>query len=131
MRIQRTLIMACLLLTIGFVHAATGTIDSIGKYAYSETATWINFAPTDGGVTVTRTGLSGFAWCKGAGWIKLGSDAGGPYANTSATDWGVNVTYSTPVPGGGPILGPCLAAEKALGGVERGQWSDQQGNSGG
>ena len=101
---------ACLLLATSLSLAATGTIDATAKYAYSENATWINFAPTDGGVTVTRKGLSGYAWCKGAGWIKLGSDTSGtgtagPYANTNATDWGVNVTYSTNVPGGGTLSG--------------------------
>lgn len=40
---------------------------------------------------VTPTFLSGFAWAENIGWIKLGADAGGPYGNTSATNWGVNL----------------------------------------
>jgi PKD repeat protein len=104
MRIQLTLITACLLLVTTLAHAATGTIDSTAKYAYSENAGWINFAPTDGGVTVSRTALSGYAWCETVGWINLGSGTA-PYANTSATNWGVNVAYSANVPGGGALSG--------------------------
>jgi hypothetical protein len=56
----------------------------------------VNFAATHGGVTVVEDGangyLKGFAWAENIGWIKLGAGAGaGPYANTSATDWGVNM----------------------------------------
>ena len=60
------------------------------KFAWSETAGWMNFNPAYGGVVVHDTHLSGFAWAENIGWIKLGADAGGPYANTSAEDWGVN-----------------------------------------
>ena len=102
----QTMIAACLLIGAGHTHAATVTIDPTAQYAYSENAGFINFAPTDGGTTVTRTALSGYAWCESAGWIRLGSgDGTGSYANTSATDWGVNVAYSANVPGGGTLSG--------------------------
>ena len=104
MKTPRLTITACLLLATALTHAATGTIDPTAKYAYSENAGWLNFAPTDGGVSVTRTALSDYAWCETTGWIKLGSGTG-PYANTSATDWGVNVAYSANVPGGGSLSG--------------------------
>ena len=73
-----------------------GVIDTTEKWAWSENARWLNFRPTHGGVTVHDTHLSGYAWSESLGWIKLGADedtapgAGGPYFNTSATDWGVN-----------------------------------------
>ena len=73
---------------------AEGNIDTANKFAWSEAAGWLNFAPTHGGVTVLleKSGyLSGYAWAENIGWIKLGSDAGGPYANTGADDWGVNL----------------------------------------
>jgi hypothetical protein len=106
MRIQLTLITAWLLPAMGLAHAATGTIDPTAKYAYSENAGFINFASTDASVTVTRTALSGYAWCETAGWIKLGSGSGtSPYANTSATDWGVNVAYNSNFTGGAALSG--------------------------
>jgi hypothetical protein len=65
------------------------------RFAWSENTGWINFAPTHGGgATVVSAGangyLSGYAWSENLGWIKLG-DGTGPYANNSATDWGVNM----------------------------------------
>ncbi len=59
-------------------------------YAWSETAGWINFSPSHGGVTVHDTHLSGYAWAENFGWILMGVESGGPYANTSSTNWGVN-----------------------------------------
>ena len=74
---------------------AAGNIDPTNKFAWTENVGWVNFAPTNGGVTVHYNGtsgyLTGFAWGENIGWIKLGADSGGPYANTSATDWGVNL----------------------------------------
>lgn len=82
----------CLLST--GVWAATG-IDSTHKHAWTENTGWANAAPTNGGVTVHFNGTSGYltglAWGENIGWIKLGNDAGGPYANSSASDWGVNL----------------------------------------
>ncbi|MFP4422417.1 MAG: Ig-like domain-containing protein, partial [Desulfococcaceae bacterium] len=73
---------------------ATATnIDTVEKYAWSETAGWVNFRPSDGGVRVYGDHLEGFAWAENLGWIQLGShDGGGPhtYGNTTAGDWGVN-----------------------------------------
>jgi hypothetical protein len=46
-------------------------------------------------VTVLPTHLTGYAWHEGTGWVKLGSDSGGPYANTTAANWGVNLDTLT------------------------------------
>ncbi|MEI6234625.1 MAG: hypothetical protein WCT04_16340 [Planctomycetota bacterium] len=97
-------ILTSMLLVSGLVHAATGTIDPVAKYVYAENAGYINFAPSNGGVAVTHTFLSGFAWCESVGWIKLGS-GNGPYTNTNSTDWGVNVTYSGGVASDGMLSG--------------------------
>ena len=74
---------------------ATGNIDPTNKNAWTENTGWANAAPTNGGVTVHFNGtsgyLTGYAWGENIGWIKLGDNPGGPYANTSATDWGVNL----------------------------------------
>ena len=69
-------------------RAAEGTISDTDKWAWSENAGWINFRPIHGGVTVLDTCLTGYAWAENIGWIKLGNDSGGPYPNTTATDWG-------------------------------------------
>ncbi len=70
---------------------ASGNISATDKYAWAETSGWINFRPTDAGVMVNQTFLSGYAWAENIGWIKLGADAGGPYGNTSSANWGVNL----------------------------------------
>lgn len=74
------------------LEAASGAPQPVTGFAWSETSGWVDFAPDGGGVSVHGYYLSGFAWSENLGWIKLGSDGGGPYANTGATDWGVNRT---------------------------------------
>jgi hypothetical protein len=66
------------------------TISTTAKIAWAENAGWTNHRPLHGGVTVNSNYLSGYAWHENLGWLKLGSDAGGPYLNTSTTNWGVN-----------------------------------------
>ena len=77
----------------GMVFAA-GDIDPTNKYAWAENAGWHNYAPTHGGVTVHPNGangyLSGYVWAESIGWIKLGAGTG-PYANTTANNYGVNL----------------------------------------
>ncbi|RLG27618.1 hypothetical protein DRO03_11755, partial [Methanosarcinales archaeon] len=77
--------------------AAEGNISNTEKYAWSENAGWQNFRPSDGGVTVQDTYLSGYAWAENLGWIKLGHTPweGGQYNNNAADDWGVNKDSAT------------------------------------
>ncbi|MBF0439762.1 MAG: tandem-95 repeat protein, partial [Magnetococcales bacterium] len=70
--------------------AATYGISSTNKYAWSENGGWVNFRPTQGGVTILPDHLAGYAWGENIGWIALGADGAGPYTNTTATNWGVN-----------------------------------------
>jgi hypothetical protein len=74
---------------------ASGNTDPTNKHAWAENAGWANAAPMSGGMTVHYNGASGYltglVWGENIGWIKLGDASGGPYANTSATDWGVNL----------------------------------------
>jgi len=53
------------------VHAATGGINSVHKYAWSNVGGWINFAPANSTVTVGDSGLTGYAWSANDGWINL------------------------------------------------------------
>ncbi len=73
-------------------------IDPAEKFAWSSQTGWQNWAPTHGGgVTVVKSGangyISGYVWAENVGWIKLGSGTG-PYANSDATNWGVNMDAS-------------------------------------
>lgn len=57
---------------------------------------WVNAGPTNCEVTVhdyegIGGWLSGYAWCENIGWIVFGSAGGGPYANTTSNNWGVNL----------------------------------------
>jgi hypothetical protein len=58
---------------------AAGNISDADKYAWSETAGWLNFNPghVNAGVTVYSDHLEGFAWGENIGWVKLGSHTGG------------------------------------------------------
>ena len=88
---------ACLW-TVPVTHAASN-IDGTNRYAWSETAGWLNFRAAAGeeaegsyGVMVGTQCLSGYAWAENIGWIRLGAPgAACPYANDSATNYGVNV----------------------------------------
>jgi len=91
MRILTTLALLC---TLALPALATaGNISQTNKYAWSETTGWSDFAPPSGGVTVYADHLEGSVWEENVGWIKLGSHTGGgaySYANSGASDWGVN-----------------------------------------
>ncbi len=70
------------------------TIDGANSYAWSANTGWINFRPSvaDGVVTGGKF-LSGYSWDANTGWIHMGDGTpvnGHTYANTSATDYGVN-----------------------------------------
>ena len=79
----------CGFLSFNTSWASEGNVDTTNKYAWSENSGWLNFRPSNGGVTVKGTYLSGYAWAENIGWIKLGSGTG-PYDNDSSTNWGVN-----------------------------------------
>lgn len=84
--------LAVLLLTqLSITAHAAPNIDPANRFAWSENTGWFNFLPNGGaGVEVTATHLNGFVWGENIGWIKLGADGGGPYANSTANNWGVN-----------------------------------------
>lgn len=75
-----------LLVLVGNVaHAATGTIDSVNKYAWGSVGGWTNFASTNGNITVTNTALTGYAWSANDGWLSLAPTNGGVYNDGAGT----------------------------------------------
>jgi hypothetical protein len=73
----------------------TGT-DPARRNVWGENTGWVDAGPAGGGVVVhyyegIGGWLSGRAWGENIGWILLGGPEGGPYANTSAANWGVNL----------------------------------------
>lgn len=93
MRIVRWMAVALLSGALASRADNTGT-DPASKYAWGENVGWVNAGPTNYDVTVHFDGsagwLSGHAWGENIGWIIMGS-GGGPYANTTRDNWGVNL----------------------------------------
>jgi len=95
MRIKLRLIAVLLAGTLAARAENTGT-DPANKYAWGENVGWANAGPINYEMTVhyyEQTGgwLSGYAWGENIGWIVMGSAGGGPYTNTTANNWGVNL----------------------------------------
>ena len=92
-RIVYSVIAALVAFGLVQVVEAAGNIDSLNKWAWGTNAGWINFNPSNGGVSVCADHLEGYAWAENIGWIKLGTFSGcaaHTYNNTSTTDYGVN-----------------------------------------
>jgi hypothetical protein len=66
--------LACLLFvfaTSAYASTISGSVDSTNKYAWGNVAGYINFAPTNGGLTITDSGITGYAWSSNTGWINF------------------------------------------------------------
>ena len=80
------------------LHCASASAQSIdldNKYAWGENIGYLNFA--DAGVPLGSQGvfaqpdhLEGYIWGENIGWISVGIGSG-PYANTTGSDFGVNI----------------------------------------
>lgn len=95
MQIIRWMTITLLAGTAAAMAGNTGT-DPAHKYAWGENVGWANAAPTNHEVKVHYNEgaggwLSGYAWGENIGWIVMGSAGGGPYANTTSNNWGVNL----------------------------------------
>jgi hypothetical protein len=96
MTMTRTLfsvLVALIALGLFKIVEAAGSIDPVNKWAWSTNAGWINFNPSNGGVTVCGDHLEGYAWAENIGWIRLGTFSGcaaHTYGNASNADYGVN-----------------------------------------
>ncbi|NLI76169.1 MAG: InlB B-repeat-containing protein, partial [Candidatus Riflebacteria bacterium] len=77
-------------------EALTGTVVAGQQYAWGENVGWINFQPAGGGTSArlgTNGSLTGMAWSENLGWIRLSAEgATAPFANTTAGNWGVNIS---------------------------------------
>jgi len=87
-------VIASLAVTANFVDMEA-KFPGANKYAWSENAGWANFS-TDYAKVSAKLGangyLTGYAWSENLGWIKFAAEAAtAPYANNSATSWGVNM----------------------------------------
>jgi hypothetical protein len=69
----RGLILFALLTSAPLAHASatSGTIDSAYKYAWSNVGGYVNFAPTNGGLTITDSAITGYAWSANTGWLNF------------------------------------------------------------
>jgi len=76
---------------------ASGGIDSVSKYAWGNTAGWINFGTSGGNVQVTDSLLTGSAWNENYGWINLAPQGSGVRndgsGNLSGYAWGEKLGY--------------------------------------
>ncbi|MEN9338062.1 MAG: hypothetical protein RIQ41_376 [Candidatus Parcubacteria bacterium] len=57
--------------------AFAANIDSSKKYGWSDVGGWVNFSPTNGGVNVNDSTLTGYAWAQNTGWIALDTTQSG------------------------------------------------------
>jgi hypothetical protein len=90
--------LVCLLLSSSppaMAKSVGGDISDTHKYAWSESVRWQNWHSTNATARVEPTYLTGYVWAENIGWIKLGADSGGPYANSNSTNWGVNKDSAT------------------------------------
>jgi len=75
---------------------AQTTIHATDRSAFAANAGWIDFRPSAAdGVRVQESHLAGYAYAANLGWIHFGSGApanGHTYGNSSATDYGVNLS---------------------------------------
>jgi len=52
-----------------------GTINSSYKFAWGENLGWVNMAPqTGGGLSITDSAVTGYAWTSAAGWLNFSAD---------------------------------------------------------
>lgn len=94
------IVFVCLVafLKADFVLASNGFIDSVKKYAWSDSVGWISFN-TDGAGSpiVTDSEITGYAWNDNFGWINLSPDSGGVkndgQGNLSGKAWGENTGW--------------------------------------
>lgn len=57
--------------------ASAATIDSTYKYAWSDVGGYVNFKPSQGGVSVSDSALTGYAWAANTGWISFDTTQSG------------------------------------------------------
>ncbi len=75
------------LASASFAYASTtnGTIDSTYKYGWSNAGGFVNFAPTNGGLAITDSTITGYAWAANTGWINFDTAQSGVTNNGEGT----------------------------------------------
>jgi len=77
--------------------ANTGTILSNENAAWSNEIGWVNFAPTNGGLTITDSAVTGSVWSENYGWINFTPTNGGVtndgQGHLSGSVWGDNLGW--------------------------------------
>ena len=77
---------------------AAGLIDEANRFVWSETTGWINFAAENQSVSVVHSGtnrfITGNVWGENIGYIQLSASSNGPFSNTTATNWGINLSQA-------------------------------------
>jgi len=74
------------------ILAHAGNIHPTEKFAWSETTGWINFSPLETHYAQFKGSfLTGYIWAEHIGWIKLSVNEKGPFENSNADNWGVNI----------------------------------------
>ena len=79
--------------------AEPSNVDPANKYTWGENIGWVDWfsagpVPGQQGVVIGAFFMSGYAWAENVGWINFGDgtpENGVEYANTSGTDFGVNI----------------------------------------
>lgn len=71
-------------------------VDDDDRFAWSPTTGWLAVPTNEVGVRAVfdlheGAHLAGYVWSESIGWISFGSPEGGPYENTAADNWGVNM----------------------------------------
>lgn len=66
-----------LITPVAYASSTIGTTDSAYKYAWSNVGGYVNFAPSQGGITITDTGITGYAWSANFGWINFDTNLSG------------------------------------------------------
>jgi len=88
---------SCLTVDYKVTNDGNGTL---GGNAWSENAGWIQFAPLNGGVTISSSGVfSGYAWGENIGWIVFNCSnqtSCGTVNYTITTDWRPTSARATP-----------------------------------
>ncbi|HEX2839285.1 MAG TPA: hypothetical protein VHN77_14300 [Phycisphaerales bacterium] len=89
---MKRITLALALATAGAAHAQTYTVDESSRHCWSPNAGWIDAGatPFTDGLRLEPAFASGWAWSPNVGWIGFG-DGNGPYANTAASNYGVNI----------------------------------------
>jgi hypothetical protein len=93
----RLIVAAALAAAASSVAAPPSNVCPNNKFGCGENIGWTNWKDANAGaqgVVVFTNHLKGFAWGENVGWINTGN-GGGPYANTTGANFGVNINPST------------------------------------